>query len=116
MRRHGVWPDKGNKLMVTLVQDKLEEIKTLCRQFHVRRLEVFGSAADGSFDPARSDIDFLVEFDRSPSRNAFHQFFGFQRALSDLFGRKVDLVEPEAMRNPYFIQAVNESRKLIYAA
>ena len=39
-----------------------EELRDLCRRFHVRRLEVFGSAARGDFDPARSDIDFLVEF------------------------------------------------------
>jgi uncharacterized protein len=102
--------------MIPEINDHLDEICVLCGKYHVSRLEVFGSAADGTFDPARSDLDFLVEFEFSPQVNAFHQFFGFQQALVDLLGRKVDLVSPSAMRNPYFIQAVNESRTLIYAA
>lgn len=106
----------GSTVILSFIEDKRGDIERLCRQFSVSRLELFGSAADGTFDPTRSDLDFLVEFDRSPHVNAFHQFFGFQRALADLFGRKVDLIEARAMRNPYFIQAVNESRTLIYAA
>jgi uncharacterized protein len=95
---------------------KRKQIDDLCRQFSVLRLELFGSAADGTFDPARSDLDFLVAFHRSPNINAFHQYFDFQRALEELFGRKIDLVEEGAMRNPYFIRSVNRSRTLIYGA
>jgi predicted nucleotidyltransferase len=91
-------------------------VESLCRKFHVRRLEIFGSAVDGSFDPTRSDLDFLVEFDRPQGVNAFRQYFDFQFALADMFDRKVDLVQGSAMRNPYFIQSVNRSRKLFYAA
>jgi predicted nucleotidyltransferase len=98
------------------IEEKRAELESLCRKFSVTRLEVFGSAADGTFDPAKSDIDFLVEFDRSPTLNAFRQFFGFQIALEELFGRKVDLVDSTAMRNPYFITSVNQSRKPLYAA
>jgi len=102
--------------MLPTIESKRKQLEDLCRQYTVSRLEVFGSAADGSFDPVRSDIDFLVEFNRPPGTNAFHQYFDFRQALADLFQREVDLVEAGAMRNPYFIQAVNESRKLIYAA
>jgi predicted nucleotidyltransferase len=102
--------------MLPLIETKRDQLAGVCRKFAVSRLEVFGSAADGSFDPERSDLDFLVEFNCSESMNAFHQFFGFRRALSVLFARNVDLVAAKAMRNPYFIEAVNESRTLIYAA
>jgi len=102
--------------ILSRIENKRDQLKSICRRFHISRLEVFGSAVDGSFDPKRSDLDFLVEFDCSESVNAFHQFFGFQRALSALFGRRVDLVTAKAMRNPYFIEAVNQSRMLIYAA
>jgi predicted nucleotidyltransferase len=91
-------------------------VESLCRKFHVRRLEIFGSAVDGSFDPTRSVLDFLVVFDRQQGVIAFRQFFDFQFALADMFDRKVDLVQGSAMRNPYFIQSVNRSRKLFYAA
>jgi predicted nucleotidyltransferase len=98
------------------IEAKGEQLECLCREFSVLRLELFGSAADGTFDPERSDLDFLVEFERSPRMNAFHQFFGFEIALSDLFERKIDLVAANAMSNPYFIDSVNRSRKLLYAA
>src|SRR3972149_361398 len=92
------------------IEDKRDQLESICRQFSVSRLEVFGSAVDGSFDPERSDFDFLVEFTRPPGTNAFHQYFDLQFALADLFGRKVDLVDATAMRNPYFIESVNRSR------
>ncbi|MGN6033725.1 MAG: nucleotidyltransferase family protein, partial [Thermomicrobiales bacterium] len=47
--------------MIALIQDNVQEIRALCERFDVRRLELFGSAATGRFDPAHSDIDFLVD-------------------------------------------------------
>ncbi len=88
----------------------------LCRQHRVRRLEVFGSAADGTFDPERSDMDFLVEFFPLEPGERYECYFGMWEGLKALFGRKVDLVEPRAMRNPYFIRRANESRRLVYDA
>lgn len=50
--------------MLKLIEARRTEIADLCRRFHVRRLEVFGSAARGTdFDPARSDVDLLVTYD-----------------------------------------------------
>jgi len=98
------------------IEANRDQLVRLCGRFSVRRLELFGSAADGTFDPERSDLDFLVAFHRSPKINAFHQYFDFQDALEELFGRKIDLVEEGAMRNPYFIRSVNKSRTLIYGA
>ena len=46
----------------------------------------------------------------------FHQYFDFLEALEQLFGCPVDLVERRAMKNPYFIKAVNATRKTLYAA
>jgi predicted nucleotidyltransferase len=48
--------------MIDLVEDRRDEIEALCRQFDVRRLDVFGSVLNDSFDPLTSDIDVLVEF------------------------------------------------------
>jgi predicted nucleotidyltransferase len=94
-----------------------EELRALCRRFHVRRLDVFGSAARGDFDTARSDLDFLVEFDsRDPDALSFKTFFGFKESLEALFGRSVDLVEPGAIRNPYLKASIERSREPVFAA
>lgn len=101
--------------MIADIERHAEEIARLCRQFGVRRLEVFGSAANGGFDPARSDLDFLVSFEPAGD-NLFHRYFGLQEALERLFGRKVDLVSADALKNPYFIAEVARSRRTLYTA
>lgn len=90
------------------------ELSDICRRFFVARLEVFGSAADGDFDESTSDLDFLVEFAGVPDHERFGVYFGLLHALEDLFGRKVDLVEAGAPRNPYFLRRLNESRRIVY--
>lgn len=90
------------------------EVAPLCRRFGVRRLDLFGSAATGAFDPARSDVDLLVEFDDDPA-HLFDRYFGLKESLEALYGRPVDLVAAGSLRNPYFIAAVNETRRLVYA-
>jgi predicted nucleotidyltransferase len=103
--------------MLPLIAERRSEIAALCRRFGVRRLAVFGSAARGDFDPARSDLDFLVEFDsREPDALSLKTFFGFKKALEALFGRSIDLVEPGAMRNPYFKASVERSREPVFEA
>ena len=99
-----------------LIEGKREELNGLCGKFNVQRLELFGSAADGSFNPETSDLDFLVEFLPLQPGEHFDAYFGLLEALQELFQRRIDLVETTAMRNPYFIRRVNESRTSIYAA
>jgi predicted nucleotidyltransferase len=101
--------------MTNPVEAHRDDVVLLCRRYGVARLELFGSAATGTFDPARSDLDFLVEFDDNP-KDLFKRYFGFKEALEARFGRGVDLVMIGAMRNPYFIESVNRTRQLIYAA
>jgi predicted nucleotidyltransferase len=102
--------------MIALIEHHRPEVSALCRQFGVQSLDVFGSAADGAFDPASSDIDFLVTFSAEDQGNLFHRYFDLQESLEKLFGRKVDLVSAAALSNPYFIASVNHSRQPIYAA
>ncbi len=102
--------------MTVLLERHQEAIRALCREYNVARLEVFGSATRDDFDPTSSDIDFLVEFLPHPQLTRFEQYFNLEEALSALLGRKVDLVMEKAMKNPYFIRSVNQSRQLLYAA
>jgi uncharacterized protein len=79
------------------IAEKRDALAALCRQYGVRRLEVFGSAARGTdFDPDRSDADFLVTF-APAARNDLAAFTGLKGALENLLGRPVDLIEREAI-------------------
>jgi uncharacterized protein len=100
----------------SIVNQHLETVRQLCRVHHVRRLELFGSAVRGAFDPTLSDLDFLVEFETLPPRDRANAYFGLLASLQDLFQRDIDLVETEAIRNPYFERTVNAGRTVLYAA
>jgi predicted nucleotidyltransferase len=102
--------------MLDLIEQRRPQILDLCRKYAVKRLELFGSAARGTFDPARSDLDFAVEFTDFTVANAADRFLGLLVDLEDLFGRKIDLVSYPAIRNPFFKQAVDQSRVSLYAA
>ena len=77
--------------MASILDSHLADIPVLCRRYGVTRLELFGSAATEAFDPERSDLDFLVEFD-DDSYGLFDRYFGLKEALEALYGRPVDLV------------------------
>ena len=102
--------------MHTLIEKNRAALLDLCRRFHVRRLEVFGSALTGRFDEKRSDVDFLVEFDPPPEMNRADQYFGLLFALEELLGCRIDLVCAGAIRNRFFRQAVERTKVLLYAA
>jgi len=92
-----------------------ERLAGLCRRFGVRRLVLFGSALTDRFDPASSDVDFLVEFGDDVA-DRFDAYFGLKEALEALLGRPVDLVAPSALRNPYFAASVLAEGQELYAA
>jgi predicted nucleotidyltransferase len=94
---------------------KREQIAELCRRYQVRRLALFGSAVREDFDPARSDLDFLVEFEPPPPGTYARTYFGLLAALQEVFGRPVDLAIESAIKNPYFRQSVEENQALLYA-
>ena len=102
--------------MNPLIEAHRAELDELCRRYHVKRLELFGSATTSEFKPETSDLDFLVEFHPLSPGDHADAYFGLLFALEELFQRKIDLVEAAALRNPYFIQSANQSRTLLYAA
>ena len=99
-----------------IIEANLPALRMLCRRFRVRRLDLFGSAATGFFDPARSDLDFLVEFDE-PSGGGFSSpYFGLLEALETLFRRKVDLLTENSVVNPYRRRRIESERLNLYRA
>jgi uncharacterized protein len=61
--------------MLPVIQSKREKLDELCRRFQVKQMELFGSAARGDFDPDRSDLDFLMEFERLPPAKYMDAYF-----------------------------------------
>ena len=94
----------------------LEDIKKVatpaCREFKVKRLDVFGSLAHGEH-MAESDVDLLVEFEE-PDRHPSKRFFGLLHHLEDALGCEVDLLTVSSLSNPYLRRRVLKERMNIY--
>jgi predicted nucleotidyltransferase len=103
--------------VIAAVETHLDAIRALCRDYGVARLDVFGSAATGAFDPARSDVDFLVEYAPETDLGPWlGRHFELRDRLAAMLGRPVDLVMAGATRNPYVLRAIDASRRILYAA
>jgi len=103
--------------MAPLIEQHRDALVALCHEYHVLRLEVFGSAATDAFDPERSDVDLLVEFDVGGGGiSPLTQYIGFQEAVEALLGRSVDIVNPAYITNRFFREGVDATRQPIYAA
>ena len=101
--------------MNSLIEQKRPELERVCRRRRVQRIELFGSAARPEFDPAHSDLDFLVTFQELERDQYADTYFGLLEDLQALFERPVDLVVASAIQNPYFRQAIESTRTLVYA-
>lgn len=99
--------------MIALVENKKAEIAELCHKFGVRKLDVFGSAVNGKFNEATSDIDFVVDFaDKSPGYA--RRYIGLADALELLFGRPVDLLTEGSIKNPLLRESIDEAREVVF--
>jgi predicted nucleotidyltransferase len=93
-----------------------EGIEALCRKYAVTRLRLFGSALSENWDPDTSDFDFLAEFGPPAAMNAFDRYMGFVLDLEALLGRKVDVVDWNAAKNPFFKRHAERSARELYAS
>ncbi len=102
--------------MIAPIEEHRAELAELCRRHHVLRLAVFGSATRDDFDPQRSDLDFLVDFESLTPGEHADSYFGLLEGLESLFDRRVDLVESSTLRNPYRRQEIEATQVLLHAA
>ncbi len=102
--------------MHPLLIEKQDAIIQLCRQHHVRKLEVFGSIVRHDFDTQKSDIDFLVEFNKDATSHYADNYFAFLNALQSLLDTPVDLIVISSLKNPYFLESIATDRHFLYAA
>jgi len=104
--------------LAPLLTEHRDAIAALCRRYGVDKLEVFGSAADGRFDPARSDVDLIVGLaptSLAPGEGSLgRRFVGLAESLEALLQRKVDLMSDGPIRNPYLERSVQSTRRVIY--
>ena len=93
-------------------EQHMERIKKICADLRVKRLDLAGSAARDDFQPERSDIDVLVEFEGVDG--LFHRYFELKERLEQELGRQVDVIQDSAVKNPYVRRSLDRDRVPIY--
>ena len=103
----------GKIIMDKIITSNINNIQALCKKHRVQSLYVFGSAATDTSNQ-NSDVDLLVTFEPNFVKGYLSNYFSMTGELEQVLKKNVDLVEQNAMTNPYFIKSVNESKVLIY--
>lgn len=99
--------------MQTLLANNMDKIKALCLAYNVKNLFAFGSICTDRFND-QSDIDLLISFNPMDFGDYADSYFELAEQFEELFNRPVDLVTEKSLKNPYFINSVNQTKTLIY--
>ena len=95
------------------IENHIDKLNALCALYNVEKMYLFGSAVNSSFND-KSDVDLLVKFKPIELAEYFDNYLNFKENLESLFGRDVDLLEEQTLKNPILIQSINKSKELIY--
>lgn len=97
-----------------LIQKRQADFLSLCSSHKVSRIYAFGSSVTDRFNPSTSDIDLLVEVGIEEAAERGEVLLSLWDKLELFFGRKVDLLTEDSIRNPYLKSNINRTKKLIY--
>ncbi|MCI5166701.1 MAG: hypothetical protein D3903_11545 [Candidatus Electrothrix sp. GM3_4] len=98
---------------MNLTEQQKEKVKSLCLSYNVKTLSVFGSVLRADFN-RDSDIDFIVDIDDADPLSYADKYFELKFSLEKLFGRAVDLLEEQSVKNPVLRQRIDKTKALIY--
>lgn len=96
------------------IEDHKQTIERICKDLRVKNLDLVGSASREDFNPERSDIDVLVEFDGRDM--LFDRYFELKTRLEEQLGRQVDVIQDSAVKNPYVRRSLNQDKVRIYGS
>jgi len=91
----------------------LVEIESFSHRWKIKEFSLFGSVLRKDFGP-QSDVDVLVSFVEGAAWSLF-DLVEMKAELEKIFGREVDLVEKDSLRNPFRRHAIMSGREVIYA-
>jgi uncharacterized protein len=101
--------------MQRIIEDKIDALKKLCKTYDVKTMYVFGSVCTDKFNDS-SDIDILISFKDISIEKYTDNYFDLHYRIEELFDRKIDLLTENSLSNPYFIESIEETKQLLYAA
>ena len=96
-----------------LLDKNISYIKRLCTKYKVAKLYLFGSVLTDKFNES-SDVDIVVEFKSMEHAEYVDYYYDFKSRLEKHLKRKVDLLEGQAIKNPFLKREIDSTKQLIY--
>ena len=101
-------------MVARVLQEKLPEVIQTLRTHHVKSAFAFGSVCTDKFN-SKSDIDLLIDFNTEDLFSGYAEnFWQLEEKLKNILNREVDLLPAHSLRNPYFINEIEETKILLY--
>lgn len=98
---------------MNLLDKHIDAIRKLCSHYKVKELYAFGSVLTHEFN-TESDVDLIIDFDPIETALYADNYYDFKFSLQNILQRPIDLLEEKAIKNPYFMQILDQQRQLIY--
>ncbi|MBI2722279.1 MAG: nucleotidyltransferase domain-containing protein [Bacteroidetes bacterium] len=100
-------------MLAPIITNNIATINALCKEYKVKELYVFGSAAKNLMKES-SDVDFIVKFNTEvPVEDYADLYFDLVESLEDLLKRNVDLLTDKPIRNKYLKKDIEETKQII---
>lgn len=100
---------------MNIIDQHFEDIQKLCVRHKVEQMFVFGSVLTKNFNE-NSDVDFLVKFGDIDLYDYFENLLNLKENLEKILLRNVDILEMQAVKNPYLKKSIDNSKLLIYGS
>lgn len=94
--------------------DELQSVRELCRLYGVNKMYVFGSASASNFKGDYDDVDLYLEMQDMPPLERGENLIKIWNSLEVLFSKKVDILTEMPTQNPFFVNSLQSTLKLIY--
>ena len=98
---------------MSVIESNINKIREICKKYNVNKLFVFGSVLTNKFSK-NSDIDFVVDFGKVDLYDYADNYFNLKKSLENLLQRPVDLLENNAIKNPFLRLSIDSSKQIIY--
>jgi predicted nucleotidyltransferase len=100
--------------MNAIITENIDLITKYCKKYKVKELYAVGSVVSDNFSD-NSDVDLLIDFEDISIAEYTDNYFTLHDIFSNIFKRKIDLITKKSLQNPFFIEAINNSKVLLYA-
>jgi predicted nucleotidyltransferase len=101
--------------LTTAIAINDDAINRFCRKWRIKELSLFGSVLRPEEFRDDSDVDVMVTFGED-TRWTLFDFVEMQDELTQLFGRRADLLSKRALKNPLRRHEILTTARVLYAA